>query len=83
MVHVHCELLETHGVKWVYKDDGFLDDPPPPHPRVQEHYSVHGNAKYMTRTRIVTVITTQTFSMTVIRCDRFPGCQKMKAYTHV
>jgi hypothetical protein len=28
MVRVHCELLETHGVKWVYKDDGFLDDPP-------------------------------------------------------
>jgi len=29
MVHVHCELLETHGAKWVYKDNGFLDDPPP------------------------------------------------------
>jgi len=28
MVRVHCELLETQGVKWVYKDDGFLDDPP-------------------------------------------------------
>ena len=46
----------------------FLDDPPPPHPRVQHHYSVHGDAKYMTltphaarRTRIVTVITSHTF----------------------
>jgi hypothetical protein len=35
-VHVHCELLETHGVKWVYKDDGFLDDPPPT-PLIQRH----------------------------------------------
>jgi NADH:ubiquinone oxidoreductase subunit 2 (subunit N) len=37
----------------------FLDDPLPTPPRVQEHYSVHGEAKYITTT--VIVITSQTF----------------------
>ncbi len=59
---------------------------PPPHPRVQHHYSVHGDAKYMTphAARASSPSSHRIhLSMTVIRCDRFLGCQKMKAYTHV